>query len=319
MDFRVIWNDLCLGIKEERINKDEKFIQIFIEGIFGRLGWSLSEKEIRSREKIQKGRMPDIIIAKNEKYAFVVELKKPNINSDKYINQLLDYMSSLKLSFGILLGDSLKVYYKIPGDNDQFCKIKDFVLQKDNSEGIEFLGLLNKNEFSLEKLRNFCENNKTEIIILEGKSKENKNLTIPARLEDIWVYLKDEENSRKGIRYKMGYPKKDSKLGYEYKKKGFEITISKHKSYIKLYDNTKDETWYNASVQKIKEYLSKPEFRIDISKITCKGNIGLYSEIHFGIYIPLDNFNNPKDNPPTPENILNILTEVNKVMEYETY
>jgi hypothetical protein len=198
MDFNIIWNDLCFGINEERIKKREDFVQIFIEGIFGRLGWSLSEKEILSREKIQEGKMPDIIIAKNEKHKyFVVELKKPAVSLDNHINQLLGYMRLLRLSIGIFIGDSLWIYYKLPGDNDKFCKIINFPLEENYPEGIELLSQIYKNNFSFDVLKKYCEDRiKNENIILEGKSNEHEIETIPSRLEKIWAYLRDENKKR---------------------------------------------------------------------------------------------------------------------------
>jgi len=42
MDFGIIWNDLCHGME-----KAKKIVQIFVEGVFGRLGRSLSENETK--------------------------------------------------------------------------------------------------------------------------------------------------------------------------------------------------------------------------------------------------------------------------------
>jgi hypothetical protein len=115
----------------------------------------------------------------------------------------------------------------------------------------------------------------------------------------------------------MGYPKKNSLLGYEIKNKGFEIKILNNKSEIKLWDNNnKDEQWYKEKENKIKELLSRPEFKIDLKKICYKKN---QKSNYFGFYIPLDKFKEPKDNPPTPENILHILEAINELMDYQIY
>jgi len=75
MDFKLIWNDLCHGIK--KVEKEEKSARIFIEGVFGRLGWSLSENEIIRKEKAEEGETPDIIVAKNNESLFAVGATMP--------------------------------------------------------------------------------------------------------------------------------------------------------------------------------------------------------------------------------------------------
>ena len=307
MDFKLIWNDLCHGIK--KVEKEEKSARIFIEGVFGRLGWSLSENEIVRKEKAEEGETPDIIVAKNNESLFAVELKKTGVDMDEHVKQLLGYMRSLKLNIGVSLGDSLRVYHKSPGDDGRYRETNEIPLQENTQGGVELLSLLSKDVFSFNILTKYLEANMKPINITPKAA--NPTETIPDRLKAIRAHLRDEKKERGGIRFEMGNVRKDSLLGYNRRGKGFEINIKPSGSKIKLWDNNQSWDWYENELANIMKQLSG--FKIEgICRAKKK------DKTKCGFYIPLDNFHEPRDNPPTRENILNILVAVNKVMNYET-
>jgi hypothetical protein len=173
MEFQDIWNDICFQIENKSPTISERDFQIIAESFFGRLGWLQYKGEIITQETIRVGASksvkPDIIIKKNGQALFVVELKKPNITmSERNVEQLISYMRWLKLNFGILLGETLQIYYELSTDNKPPVKIIDIFFSKDSNEGIELIKLLSKNEYSFEKFQKYCEN-----VLEDMKKKES--------------------------------------------------------------------------------------------------------------------------------------------------
>jgi hypothetical protein len=161
MDFKDIWNNTCYVITNKSQNASEREFQILVESLFEKLGWSQYKGEIITQKAIPVGASnsikPDIIIKNNVDTLFVVELKKPNIQmSERNTEQLFSYMRLLKLNLGILIGESLQVYWDLPNDNKPPVKIVDITFNKESDKGIHFIELLSKDEYSFENLQNYC-------------------------------------------------------------------------------------------------------------------------------------------------------------------
>ena len=166
MDYKAIWNEICFYVNKNR-NAEERDFQMVIESyMFDKLlGWSKFKGEIATKKIIGFGSgrnlEPDIVIEENGNEKYVVELKRPNKNLtvDNAV-QLKSYMRQSKLSFGILLGKTLQVFYELPDKNEH--SVKDPVkvcdiLFVDNSEiGIECIEVLSKFGFSVEGFDKFC-------------------------------------------------------------------------------------------------------------------------------------------------------------------
>jgi hypothetical protein len=157
-------------------NASEHDFQTIAESLFEKLGWLQHKGEIITQKAIPIGSSgnfkPDIVIQTNGQRLFVVELKKPNIPiSGRNGEQLFSYMRQLKLNFGVLLGETLQVYYELPNDNKPPVKINEIPFDNDSTEGIKFIKILSKNECSLEKLQEYC---KDKLINIEKKEKAQK-------------------------------------------------------------------------------------------------------------------------------------------------
>lgn len=160
MEYKDIWNDLCFRIKDKNQNAPERDFQIIAESLFEKLGWLQYKGEIISQKSIPVGASgnvrPDIVIAENGKNIFVIELKRPGILvSERNSEQLFGYMRLLKLSFGILLGESLQVYFEVP-DDEKPRKIGEIKFDLESEDGINFIKLISKSEYSHEKIANYC-------------------------------------------------------------------------------------------------------------------------------------------------------------------
>jgi len=168
MDYGDIWNALCFRINNKNQNASERDFQIIAETFFEKLGWSQYRHEIITQKTIPIGSTntvkPDIIIESNGKKLFVVELKKPNISiSERNVEQLFSYMRLLRLNIGILLGETLQVYYELPDVNKSPMKINEISYTSDSIDGINLVKLLSKNEYAHEKLNRYCEDNIAKI------------------------------------------------------------------------------------------------------------------------------------------------------------
>ena len=180
MNYEEVWNDICYRIKDKNQNVSESEFEIIVENIFERLGWSI-RNEIITRKTIPigsagKSLIPDIIISKNNKYLFVVELKKPNnVLKEQNSIQLFSYMRQLKIIFGVLIGKTIQVYYDIPNANDEPKIVNETHFDMDLEDGIELIKLLSKNEFSTEKMDAYC---KEKITLLSELEKEQKYIEL---------------------------------------------------------------------------------------------------------------------------------------------
>jgi hypothetical protein len=156
------WNEICFLINQYRKpNATERDFQIEAENIFEKLGWKRYRGEIISQEIIPIGSAhnlkPDIIIRLDSNNLFVVELKKPNAGiKDRNADQLISYMLQLRLQIGILLGDTLQIFFDSPDDNIRPIKIFEIEFESDNEDGAQLISLLSKQSYSNDALLAFC-------------------------------------------------------------------------------------------------------------------------------------------------------------------
>lgn len=155
-----LWEEICFIIEKHR-NDSEKEFQIIAESIFEKLGWKQYKGEI-IKPSISFGAanrgIPDIVIQSDNIKHYVVELKKAaNTISERNVEQLISYMRQLKLSYGILIGNSLQVYYESLSDDKPAIKVCEVPFDSQNKLGPIVIELLSKYNFSKEKFEYFCQ------------------------------------------------------------------------------------------------------------------------------------------------------------------
>ena len=160
MDFSEVWNDICYHV-DKNLYSLEKDYQKTIEFIFEKLGWSMRKGEIESQVDLPIGfansLRPDIVINHDGRRVLVIELKRANATlSEDNAKQLFSYMRQLRLDFGVLIGESLQLYYD-SGDTASSVKFFDVPLKKDSEPGTECISILYKDGFSLDCLKAFYE------------------------------------------------------------------------------------------------------------------------------------------------------------------
>lgn len=155
-----IWNRI---VKHYRDNYDaqEKLIQQEWEKIFSDLfNYSTFFGEIEAKPQLHIGSKervtPDIIIKRNGKPIFDVELKQYNIPfSQTFELQLKSYMDLFHVTVGVIICKSIHIYvYDFA--NAKFKK-EEVEFSEDSNDGINFVRLFRKENFSAEAVENFID------------------------------------------------------------------------------------------------------------------------------------------------------------------
>lgn len=181
------WNELCFILSESiPSNASEQVFELKVIQAFEKLGWSHFRREISVRENIQLGASnritPDIIIKSDDTNLFVIEVKNPSVDlkNPNYQNQLSSYMRMLRLNFGILIGNEIKIFVEgsLVGSN-QSELLERIPFEKDNQKGLNFINLFQKETFSYDNIEKYIQN-KIETI-KENQTIENLKNEIKKR------------------------------------------------------------------------------------------------------------------------------------------
>jgi hypothetical protein len=194
------WNELCFILSESiPSNASEQVFELKVIQAFEKLGWSHFKREISVRENIQLGASnritPDIIIKSDDTNLFVIEVKNPSadLKNPSYQNQLSSYMRMLRLNFGILIGNEIKIFVdgSLVGSN-QSELLERISFKKDNPKGLEFINLFQKETFSYENIERYIQR-KIESI-KENQTVENlkKEITTTEYSEFLKTELKNK-------------------------------------------------------------------------------------------------------------------------------
>lgn len=174
------WNELCFLLSED-IKKDiseQLFEQQVIQALLI-LGWKKSAGDFEVRPSIQLGAAnkitPDLVVKSAEKRnLFVIEIKQPILpHALIHQKQLFSYMRLLKVEYGILIGQSIQVFYDGPKSKQSDPLLLDTIkFEIDSEKGCQFVELFSKDSFSILALEAYVTsvieniNRKQEIIEL---------------------------------------------------------------------------------------------------------------------------------------------------------
>lgn len=211
------WNYLVQNFNLKK-NQSESVIQSDWENYFADnelFGYSRIKNDVDSHRKLHIGstdrEIPDIILRKNGKDLFIVELKQYSLSkTDDFEKQLLNYMAhtDVRLSIGILVCNKIYIYFYDVAENSK--EVLEIPFIQDDSTGIKFVELFSKENFDEEKIRNFIKegNYKKENQILIQEELKNPDL-IPTLLKKYFLEQgleKEFENIWKNFDFKI-YPK----------------------------------------------------------------------------------------------------------------
>lgn len=159
-NYNEIWNEICYRIKKYKDHSEADLQLILEDSILAMLNWKQSKGEVE-RPMLQFGSTkpgkPDAVLTKDKEKMIVIELKKPVLTfRGKNEEQLFSYMTRLKLRFGFLLGEKLNLYYDDILDKESPKLIKTLDFNEDNSEGIELVEYIHKDNFDQDNFENYC-------------------------------------------------------------------------------------------------------------------------------------------------------------------
>lgn len=186
-------------IEDRKQDVEEEPYHHHIENQLMQLGWEPWKREIIHKQSLRIGnrnRMePDILIARDGEYQFVIEVKRPrNIQIKEEVTQLESYMRQLRLDVGIYIGEHIEVFYDKPNSNHVVSVFK-LAIELDEKRGSRFVELFSKENFSKEDIVNFCEERIEEIQRQNSLNKIKESLIADAQLqitESLRPYLMDK-------------------------------------------------------------------------------------------------------------------------------
>jgi hypothetical protein len=156
------WNEICFLLSENIKNdiSEYEFEQKVIQAL-SVLGWKeyLGDFEIRPSFKIGAANSisPDFIIKSESKRVFVIEIKQPQLSiSTGFQKQLFSYMRQMKLEFGLLIGQSIQIFYDgVLSKQDDPVLLENIIFERNSEKGEKFVELFCKEKFSSDSLNSF--------------------------------------------------------------------------------------------------------------------------------------------------------------------
>ena len=221
--------------------KSEEEIQRLWEQLFADaelFGYSKICDEIEAHRTIQIGScnrvIPDIIIKKDDKELFIVELKQFSLDcGDK---QFLSYLKLLQqVKIGILICNKLYIYYfdNNKQDNEQIKLAIDFTYN--NSNGKKFIELFEKRNFSINNIKEFIESNaKLENNVAKIKDTINKEFVSNLIKKHFLENYTEEE-------YNKATNNLELEINYKNNK-----TLNPNVFYVKKTKNNKEISYFNS-------------------------------------------------------------------------
>ena len=157
------WTEICFLLSDSvKSDISENAFEKNIIQALRVLNWKQFLNDFDIRPSFQVGASnritPDFVMKSvNQNKLFVIEIKQPNIPlNSNFQQQLFSYMRYLKLEYGILIGQSIQIFY----DGD-LVKQEDPILletikfEHNNDRGIAFVELFDKENFDKESLKDF--------------------------------------------------------------------------------------------------------------------------------------------------------------------
>ena len=150
MNYREIWNEI-VGEYNKNRNAKEEIIQnsweLLLKFLFG-----YSKEDIDAQRSIKMGATergePDIIVRKDGKDAFVIELKRHTLHDGR--EQLFSYLNQLKMNIGIVVCDALYLYDYDFTKKDIYRELE-IPFERGNPDGEAFTELFSRENFDAEK------------------------------------------------------------------------------------------------------------------------------------------------------------------------
>ena len=189
-------------IEDKKQDVEEETYHRHIENQLMLLGWEPWKGEIIHKQSLRIGnrnRMePDILVARDNEYQFVIEVKRPgNTQAKEEITQLESYMRQLRLDVGIYIGEHIEMFYDKPNTNHVVSVFK-WAVDLEEKRGARFVELFSKENFSKEAIVDFCKERIQEIQRQNSLNEIKRSLIADAQTqiaESLKPYLMEKYGS----------------------------------------------------------------------------------------------------------------------------
>ena len=189
-------------IEDKKLDAEEETYHRHIENQLMLLGWEPWKGEIIHKQSLRIGnrnRMePDILVARDDEYQFVIEVKRPgNTQAKEEVTQLESYMRQLRLDVGIYIGEHIEMFYDKPNTNHVVSVFK-WAVDLEEKRGARFVELFSKENFSKEAIVDFCKERIQEIQRQNSLNKIKDSLIADAQTqitESLKPYLMEKYGS----------------------------------------------------------------------------------------------------------------------------
>lgn len=196
------WNDIVKFYNKNKFSSEEQIQQMW-ELIFSEcFEYSRLNGEIDRHRSLQIGSMerviPDIILKKDNRDLFIVELKKHNYSFKvEFEKQLFSYLKQIRCDIGVLICDKIYIYYfdYQKNDEEQLKCCIDF--EEDNEDGFRLLKLFSKNTFNKKEIKGFIEEKNQSENIKKEIQKELTEEFVKEIVKDFFykIYGKQETDN----------------------------------------------------------------------------------------------------------------------------
>lgn len=187
------WKELCTSINDlkARISTEAEYEFGLVQILKYLLGWkNLQEQveaEIGNRQKLR----PDIILKDDaNREQIIIELKRPS-SSGEGSTQISSYLKIFKVKFGLLIDESISVFYNEPSEEP--IKLITIPFKEDDENGEELAQVLDAANYSEEKMEDYCLKMKKKLQIDKDAEKIVEILISPEGKKIIEMVLKNAE------------------------------------------------------------------------------------------------------------------------------
>ena len=165
------WEEICFYLSDNvKKGISEDSFEMNVIQALRVLNWKefLGDFDIRPSFQIGASNRitPDFVIKNNDgKNLFVIEIKQPDLQlKSTFQKQLFSYMRQLKLEYGVLIGNSIQIFYDGNLKNqEEPILIESIKFDKEDVKGFEFVKLFDKPSFKIELLDKFTLNSLKKI------------------------------------------------------------------------------------------------------------------------------------------------------------
>lgn len=170
-----MWRNICNNLSRYSFWSEKEYQNEIVRILSYALGWNLKE-EIVEQPTLPLGSterlIPDIVIKKEGKPQFIIEVKEPRHQQQlRNIQQLESYLKQLEVNFGLYFGEKIELYYKEFGEGKPAIRVLSINFNEEDPNGDKFVELFSRETFDTDKLLAFCKEEIKNQEILEEQDK----------------------------------------------------------------------------------------------------------------------------------------------------